>query len=132
MITGQDTPQIARLAAAFVLVLVEPESPAVLSALLAAWEAAHEWKHRDQAFTINQLDEPRVVDRVAVGLQAAVQDHDHRDRRTGHEIVRHGDRILASARPGLVRHWQGSLDDGGGGCGICLPGLGQGDSRACE
>jgi hypothetical protein len=99
-------------------------------ALLVAREAGHEWKHCDQAFAIDKLDKPRIADHVALGLQAAVQDHDHRDRLTGLEIARYSDRILASTRAGLARSRQRSLDDGGGGRKICRPDLGHGGSGA--
>jgi hypothetical protein len=117
--------KFARLAAAFVLVLIEPEAPAVRLASLVVREAGHERKHCDQAFAVNKLDKSRIADHVALGLQATVQDHDHRDRRTGLEIVRYSDCILASTRPGLVRSRQRSLDDCGGGREICRPDLGQ-------
>jgi hypothetical protein len=113
-----------------VLVLIEPEALAVRLASFVVREAGHERKHCDQAFAVNKLDESRIADHVALDLQATVQDHDHRDRRTGLEIVRYSDCILASTRPGLVRSRHRSLDDCGGGREICRPDLGQGGSGA--
>ena len=93
-------------------------------------EAGHERKHGDQAFAIDQLDKPRIVDHVALGLEAAVQDHDHRDRLTGLEIVRQSDRILASTGAGLVRAGRVRSMMVAAVATICLPDLGQHGSDA--